>query len=100
MSCVYADMLETWLGSSRDSPILLHLVNRLTRSFALLSVTDAAEKYCGLVELCMEVYFETARESRGAWATVMQEIDFKMQPHTGSAEPAMNMIGVSNSKII
>jgi hypothetical protein len=80
VSEIYTDMLEAWISSSRDSPILLHLINRLTRNFSLLTASNSNEKYCGLIELCIEIYFETNRESEEnkSWLTIMDNIEFKL----------------------
>ena len=58
---IYFKIFESWLSSSKDSPILLHFINRLSKNYNLLTNTYSSEKYCNLLELCMDVYFETNR---------------------------------------
>jgi hypothetical protein len=89
---IYTSMFESWICSSRDSPILLHLINRLSRNYNLLTTSVSNEKYCNLIELCLEVYFETNRsnidtensltlsssEESQSWKSIMDDVDFKM----------------------
>ncbi len=51
---MYCKMFESWLSSSRDSPILIHFINRFSRS---LSEKLSSPDY--LLELCIQVFFET-----------------------------------------
>lgn len=58
---LYQSMFESWLSSSKDSPILTHFINRISRNYNLLMFQNNNEKYCNLLELCIEVFFETNR---------------------------------------
>lgn len=53
----YKLMFESWLCSSKDSPILTHFINRISRNYSLLVASNNSESYCNLLELCLEVYF-------------------------------------------
>lgn len=53
---IYLKMFESWLSSSRDSPILIHFINRLSRN-----LTDKTSSPHYLLELCIQVFFETDR---------------------------------------
>jgi hypothetical protein len=63
---IYSEIIRMWISSSRDSPILLHFINRLSRNYKLLIENDvnnsSSEKYCQFVELCLDVFFETDRQ--------------------------------------
>jgi hypothetical protein len=60
----YRVMFESWLESSKDSPILTHFINRISRSYNLLIASSSSETYCQFLELCLDVFFETNREGR------------------------------------
>lgn len=51
---IYLKMFESWLSSSKDSPLLVHFINRLSRSLA-----DRSSSPHYLLELCIQVFFET-----------------------------------------
>ncbi len=53
----YQSVFESWLSSSKDSPILINFINRLSRNYDLFTPKQT-EKYFHLLELCLEVYFE------------------------------------------
>lgn len=59
---VYFVVFEEWLESSKDSPILIHLINRMSQSYNLAQETN--KKFSCLLELCVDVYFQTEREIR------------------------------------
>lgn len=61
----YRGMFESWLVSSRDSPILSHFINRISRNYNLLIASSTSESYCHLLELCLDIFFETDREQIG-----------------------------------
>jgi hypothetical protein len=62
---VYRNLFESWLSSSKDSPILIHFINRISRNFDLLIPpnSNTFEIYCSLLELCLDVYFEMNRSN-------------------------------------
>lgn len=70
----YRGMFESWLASSKDSPILAHFVNRISRNYNLLIATSTSESYCHLLELCLDVFFETDREHISA--RPLDELEF------------------------
>jgi hypothetical protein len=105
----YQLVFESWLSSSKDSPILIHFVNRLSRNYDLFQLKQT-EKYASLLEICLEVYFDnrpTTSNSTGndhlelnlllanstsdlgqfgprsAWRLLMENIEFKLnnEPH-------------------
>lgn len=57
----YRLMFEAWLSSSKDSPVLTHFVNRVSRSYKLLIASPNSEAYSNMLELCLDVFFETDR---------------------------------------
>ncbi|CAF0782953.1 unnamed protein product [Brachionus calyciflorus] len=91
---IYQSLFESWLSSSKDSPILTHFINRLSRNYNLLISEKNNEKYCRLLELCIEVFYETSRSdldceeieknlllsktgtNSDGWKILMNEIDF------------------------
>ena len=93
---VYLGMFESWLGSSKDSPILVHFINRLSKH-----VTTTSHR---LLELCIEVFFQTEHADTSClldtsndaklfpnidslkhkdkvpagWQTIMDNVEFKL----------------------
>lgn len=61
----YRSMFESWLTSSKDSPVLVHFINRISKNYNLLIAATNSEIYCNLLELCLEVFFESDREQSG-----------------------------------
>jgi hypothetical protein len=57
---VYLAIVQTWLASSRDSPILVNVLSRLTNSSFSLTCVNSGQFY-GLVEAGLESYYETER---------------------------------------
>ena len=97
---VYRNLFESWLSSSKDSPILIHFINRISRNFDLLIPpnTNSFESYCNLLELCIDVYFETNRSNYDFessikkntviinqsiyWKYVIEEIEFRLNNYS------------------
>lgn len=71
----YRVMFESWLESSKGSPILTHFINRISRSYNLLIASSSSETYCQFLELCLDVFFETNREREGR--VVVGEMGFE-----------------------
>jgi hypothetical protein len=105
-SNIYMSIFSSWLDSSKDSPILLHFINRISRSYNLLIASGSScERYCFLLELCLEVYFQTDRLNHHSnsqkesilevtlkelnklslgWQMVMDDIDFKLNTNNNN----------------
>ena len=73
-SLLYRAMFESWIGSSKDSPILLSLISRLSSHTTLLLAASTSETYFGLLELCLEVFFETSRPSEQTWHLIISNV--------------------------
>ena len=91
---IYQCIFESWLGSSKDSPILIHFINRLSRNYTLLMSQKNNDKYCRLLEICIGVFFETGQVDMDSdemeknlllskpscmannWKELMNQIDF------------------------
>ncbi|RNA18051.1 ectopic P granules 5 -like protein [Brachionus plicatilis] len=91
---IYQCIFESWLSSSKDSPILTHFINRLSRNYNLLMSEKSSDTYCRLLELCIEVLYESGQVdldsdemeknvllsqpklANGEWDILMKEIDF------------------------
>jgi len=67
VSIIYAGMFESWLESSKDSPILIDFINRISKNYSLVTSSNNAEIYCNLLELCVEVFFQTDHSSTFNW---------------------------------
>lgn len=82
----YRGMFESWLASSKDSPILAHFVNRISRNYNLLIASSTSESYCHLLELCLEVFFETDREQQQQLnAAAARPGTHELEYHSGNA---------------
>jgi len=52
---------------SKDSPILIDFINRISKNYSLVTSSNNAEIYCNLLELCVEVFFQTDHSSTFNW---------------------------------
>lgn len=81
----YRGMFESWLASSKDSPILAHFINRISRNYNLLIASSTSESYCHLLELCLEVFFETDREQQQQLNTARSVVAHELEFHSSNA---------------
>jgi hypothetical protein len=109
VSHIYRSLFESWLSSSKDSPILTHFINRISRNFDMLTApnTSSFENYCNLLELCLDVFFETNRSNDDLessakknaillndnlindsiyWKCLMEEIEFRLNNYSVDLE--------------
>ena len=85
LKAVYLSVFELWIRASKDSPLLLNILNRLTRSYTLLKTFEAS--FFNLVEACIGVYFEPGIDAGAAakdWKLVCGQIEFKMGEYSVS----------------
>jgi hypothetical protein len=95
VSLIYAGMFEAWLESSKDSPILIDFINRISKNYTLVTSSNNAETYCSLLELCIEVYFQTDQNLEPNWPIQQQQLQNNLYPNMN--ELVINSIGQNES---
>lgn len=123
LSDFFQTIFESWLSSSKDSPILINFINRLSRSYDLYHMKQA-EKYSRLLEMCLEVYFENKPANantemielnilinnsknelgqlpaKSSWRLLMDNIEFKMNDPNDSSTPIFEITLLKNSSYL